>query len=101
MRGDRQRTAIHAAAYVADDMVFTKNGESCTQPWILMHMQDMIDTYAVKHPDQRPAEDDLLPEEDAVEKFGVRQFIAAFVLVGASLNFTVSYSAVHPMQMPP
>ena len=41
---------IHAAAYVADDIVFTKNGESYTQPWILMHMQDMVDTYVVKHP---------------------------------------------------
>ena len=45
---------IHAAAYVADDVVFTKNGESYTQPWMLMHMQDMIDTYAVKHPSDGP-----------------------------------------------
>jgi hypothetical protein len=41
---------IHAAAYIADDIVFTKNGESYTQPWILMHMEDMMDTYVVKHP---------------------------------------------------
>jgi hypothetical protein len=41
---------IHAAAYIADDIVFTKNGESYTQPWILMHMDDMMDTYVVKHP---------------------------------------------------
>ena len=43
-------TAIHAAVYIADDIVFTKNGESYTQPWILMHLQDMLDTYSVKHP---------------------------------------------------
>jgi hypothetical protein len=41
---------IHAAAYIADDVVFTKNGESYTQPWIFMHMEDMMDTYVVKHP---------------------------------------------------
>jgi hypothetical protein len=45
---------IHAAAYIADDIVFTKNGESYTQPWIFMHMQDMLDTYAVKHPHSGP-----------------------------------------------
>jgi hypothetical protein len=43
-------TAIHAAVYVADDLVFTKNGEDYRQPWILMHMADMVDTYAVKYP---------------------------------------------------
>jgi hypothetical protein len=45
---------IHAAIYIADDIVFTKNGESYTQPWILMHMQDMLDTYLVKHPNSGP-----------------------------------------------
>lgn len=45
---------IHAAVYIADDLVFTKNGESYTQPWILMHMEDMLDTYAVKHPHNGP-----------------------------------------------
>jgi hypothetical protein len=45
---------IHAAAYIADDIVFTKNGESYTQPWIFMHMQDMKDTYDVKHPTSGP-----------------------------------------------
>jgi hypothetical protein len=47
-------TVVHAAAYIADDIVFTRNGESYTQPWILMHMGDMIDTYAVKHPSSGP-----------------------------------------------
>ncbi len=46
--------AIHAAAYIADDIVFTKNGESNTQPWIFMHMDDMMDTYAVKYPNSGP-----------------------------------------------
>jgi hypothetical protein len=46
----RDETVIHAASYVADDIVFTKNGASYTQPWILMHHQDMYDTYVVRYP---------------------------------------------------
>jgi hypothetical protein len=42
--------AIHAAVYVADDIVFTKNGFHCTQPWILMHLKDMVETYAARVP---------------------------------------------------
>jgi hypothetical protein len=44
------KSVIHVAAYVADDLVFTKNGEDFRQPWILMHMADMMDTYTVKYP---------------------------------------------------
>ena len=35
---------------MADDLVFTKNGEDFRQPWMLMHMADMMETYAVKYP---------------------------------------------------
>jgi hypothetical protein len=42
--------ALHAAVYVADDVVFTKNGFHCTQPWILMHLKDMVETYAARVP---------------------------------------------------
>jgi hypothetical protein len=42
--------AMHAAVYVADDIVFTKNGFHCTQPWILMHLKDMVETYASRLP---------------------------------------------------
>ncbi len=45
-----EKNAIHVAAYVADDLVFTKNGEDLRQPWMLMHMADMIESYAVKYP---------------------------------------------------
>jgi hypothetical protein len=41
---------IHAAVYIADDVVFTKNGRHFTQPWILMHMKDMMETYAARSP---------------------------------------------------
>ncbi len=43
-------TVIHAASYVADDLIFTKNGEDFRQPWVLMHMAGMMETYAVKYP---------------------------------------------------
>ena len=36
---------IHAGAYVADDLVFTENGEDVRQPCDVMHMEDMIDSY--------------------------------------------------------
>ncbi len=42
--------ALHAAVYVADDVVFTKNGFFCTQPWILMHLKDMVETYSTRLP---------------------------------------------------
>jgi len=42
--------AIHAAVFIADDIVFTKNGFHCTQPWILMHLKDMEETYAARLP---------------------------------------------------
>jgi hypothetical protein len=50
----KDETVIHAAAYIAADVVFTKNGEAYTQPWIFMHMNDMLDTYAVRHPQSGP-----------------------------------------------
>ena len=50
----RDDTVVHAAVFLADDIVFTKNGESYTQPWILMHLGDMVNTYAVRHPTSGP-----------------------------------------------
>ena len=50
----RNDAVVHAAVYVADDLVFTKNGESYTQPWILMRMADMVDTYNVRYPTSGP-----------------------------------------------
>lgn len=42
--------AIHAANYVADDIVFTKNGMSRRQPWILVPMRDLLTQYRIKNP---------------------------------------------------
>ncbi len=47
---DGEGVAMHVAVYVADDLVFTKNGYHHTQPWILMRLSDMVETYSVSHP---------------------------------------------------
>jgi len=36
---------MHAAVHIADDVVFTKNGGSLSQPWILMKLEDMLAKY--------------------------------------------------------
>lgn len=37
--------AIHMCVYIADDVVFTKNGAQDLQPWILMKLSDMMKIY--------------------------------------------------------
>jgi hypothetical protein len=39
---DAKGRAIHAAVFLAADVVFTKNGAHFSQPWILMRFQDML-----------------------------------------------------------
>lgn len=46
--------ALHSAVYVADDVVFTKNGGASTQPWIYMRLGDMQDYYAATCPPDNP-----------------------------------------------
>ena len=36
---------VHSAVYIADDIVFTKNGSGGNQPWIYMKIEDMIPYY--------------------------------------------------------
>jgi hypothetical protein len=43
-------SAVHAAVYVADDIYFTKNGLNATQPWLLMHLADLLAEYKGLHP---------------------------------------------------
>lgn len=38
-------TLLHAAVFIADDMVFTKNGAYHTQPWIFAKMNDLAASY--------------------------------------------------------
>src|SRR5262249_12571189 len=39
-------TRIHAAVYLADNIVFTKNGESPVTPWMFSTIADLIDRYS-------------------------------------------------------
>ena len=43
MKSDTQ--AIHSAVYIADNIVFTKNGPSPHSPWILMDMETLTSHY--------------------------------------------------------
>jgi hypothetical protein len=36
----------HSAVYLADDLVFTKNGDNYRAPWMLMHIDDLLTTYS-------------------------------------------------------
>jgi hypothetical protein len=45
---NRQGNAIHSAVYLADGIVFTKNGNNFAQPWMLMHLDDLVAKYTVE-----------------------------------------------------
>jgi hypothetical protein len=36
---------FHSCVFVADDIVFTKNGDNAANPWILMHLADLEQVY--------------------------------------------------------
>jgi hypothetical protein len=38
--------AIHSCVYIADDIVYTKNGENMAAPWLLMKMSDVKRIYS-------------------------------------------------------
>jgi len=42
--------AFHVAVYIAQDIVFTKNGENYLQPWVLMKMEDLMAYYGSEEP---------------------------------------------------
>jgi hypothetical protein len=43
--------SVHAAVYLADNLVFTKNGFSAMQPWMLTKLSDVVTFYSVTSPD--------------------------------------------------
>jgi len=49
---DSRNTPIHMSVYLADDVVFTKNGRDSIQPWVLMKLPDMIAGYQARSPVQ-------------------------------------------------
>ena len=48
---ERQRQPVHAASYLADGLVFTKNGRSLRVPWVVMKKPDMVGYYTAIAPD--------------------------------------------------
>ena len=42
---DEHGNAIHSGVYLAGDIIFTKNGNNFAQPWMLMHLKDLIAEY--------------------------------------------------------
>jgi hypothetical protein len=44
---DGKGNAIHSAVYIADDIVFTKNGNNYMEPWMLMRMRNLLANYSV------------------------------------------------------
>lgn len=44
--------ALHMCVYLADDVVFTKNGANTQQPWVLMRISEMLAEYEKDKPFQ-------------------------------------------------
>lgn len=44
---DQNGNAIHSAVYIADDIVFTKNGNNYAQPWVLMRLPNLLSLYSI------------------------------------------------------
>jgi hypothetical protein len=42
--------ALHMCVYLADGVVFTKNGANTQQPWVLMRMSEMLGEYEKQRP---------------------------------------------------
>lgn len=45
---DEKNNGLHSAVYIADNIVFTKNGNSHQQPWMLMRLDNLLATYSAK-----------------------------------------------------
>lgn len=46
----RDNSVMHSCIYIADNIVFTKNGSSPNAPWILMELSDVIAFYPTDDP---------------------------------------------------
>lgn len=44
--------ALHMCVFIADDVVFTKNGANTQQPWVLMRLPEMLSHYEREKPFQ-------------------------------------------------
>ncbi|MFA6562114.1 MAG: hypothetical protein WCV00_09440 [Verrucomicrobiia bacterium] len=42
---DSKNDVVHSAVYIADNILFTKNGTMATHPWMFMKMDDLLELY--------------------------------------------------------
>jgi hypothetical protein len=49
---NKEGNAIHSATYLASDLVFTKNGDNFSQPWMIMRLGDLLARYTSDVPPQ-------------------------------------------------
>jgi len=45
---DHEGNGIHSAVYLADDLVFTKNGNNPNQPFMLMRLNNLVAKYSIR-----------------------------------------------------
>ncbi len=60
---DSEARPVHVCVYIADNFVFTKNGVSVGQPWLLMRLPDILPTY---FPPEKPGRILCLRHKEAV-----------------------------------
>ena len=58
-------TMIHSAVYLADGLVFTKNGAVSTQPWIYMKLNDLVTYYSTFYPPAEPLKAVICRKKDS------------------------------------
>ena len=47
---NQENLVVHSAVYLADDVVFTKNGINYANPWLIMHEHDMVGEFSALEP---------------------------------------------------
>jgi hypothetical protein len=49
----RDGTIIHSCVFIADNIVYTKNGASATVPWVLMALPELLEAYSAEVPSEQ------------------------------------------------
>ena len=65
---DSNGQAIHCCVYIAEDFVFTKNGLSGFQPWVVMRMSEMTTYY----PSEKEAHIAIMHHKDRAANYTLR-----------------------------
>jgi hypothetical protein len=46
-------TIVHSCVFIADDIVYTKNGASPTVPWVLITIPELVEAYSTELPESQ------------------------------------------------